>query len=405
MCYHLRMLKEKKRSSRILVSMSTADYTQRRKLQGILDYAHGKGGEQWQLQLDLGGFKMQEVKSLARWQCSGIIAYITDVEQRRRFLAANLPTVLIEPYLKSGDPLPKSITARKDVTVFVNDYLAEGGAAAQYFMARHFEHFAYVHDAEQTPWSDGRCAGFQAELREHGLGCMTYRAAGRRERRDFALELPKLARWLKRLPKPAAAFVANDERARQVLMAANMADIDTPEELSILGVDNDELICETVAPSLSSVDVNDISMGYDCARCLDDLMTSRTCGCVMCTRHSRIVPRVSTDVYANSDPFVAKALAFARNNLDKELSIGSIASAIGYSARMLHLRVKRSTGKTMMEEVRRMRLDAAARLLSDSDKSIAYIADVCGFSSASHLSMRFKDAYGTSPRRYRLRQT
>jgi LacI family transcriptional regulator len=395
------MLKEKKRSSRILVSMSTADYTQRRKLQGILDYAHGKGGDQWQLQLDLGGFKLQEVKNLARWQCSGIIAYITGVEQRRRFLAANLPTVLIEPFLKSGDPMPKSITARDDVTVFVNDYLAEGRAAAQYFMARHFVHFAYVHDAEQTPWSEGRCSGFQMELDGHGLGYMTYRTANRRERRDFALELPKLARWLKRLPKPVAVFVANDERARQVLMAANMADLDAPEEISILGVDNDELICETVAPSLSSVDVNDISMGYDCARRLDDLMAARTCGCVMCTRHSRIVSRVSTDMYANSDPFVAKALAFARNNLDKELSIGSIASAIGYSARMLHLRVKRSIGKTMMEEVRRMRLDAAAKLLSGSDKGIAYIADMCGFSSASHLSMRFKEAYGVSPFKYR----
>ncbi len=401
LCYHVCMPKERKKNSRILVSMSTADYTQRRKLQGILNYAHEKGDGQWQLQLDLGGFKQQEVKDFARWRCNGIIAYITDIEQRRRFLAANLPTVLIEPFLDPCDPLLKSFAVHDCVMVFVNDYSAEGRTAAQYFINRHFTHFAYIHDAEQTFWSEGRCKGFQTELDLHGLSCRTYRTATRRERNDFAVETPKLAAWLKCLPKPVAIFVANDERARQVLIAADAAGIDIPEAASILGVDNDKLICETVAPSLSSVEVDDISMGYECARGLDDLMSGRTHGHVVCSKHSHIESRISTDLYANSDPFVAKALSFARNNLDRELSLGSISSAIGYSARMLHLRVKRSLGKTLMEEVRYMRLDSAAKLLSGSDKDIACIADMCGFSSSSHLCMRFKEVYGVSPLSYR----
>lgn len=389
----------KRKTRRILVSIPTAAHTQRLKLEGILRYVREKRGDAWRLQLDLGGFARQRLKDFASWKCDGIIAYIDSPAKLAFFRDTGLPSVLINPLLSPNDP---SADDEKTV-VFVNDHAREGRTAARHFLERRFEHFAYVGTPERTPWSDRRGEGFAAELAAHGRTCIAYPPISAAAREDFAREMPGLVKWLAALPRPTAVFAAHDIRARQVLAAADAAGLDVPERLAVLGVDDDEPVCETAAPPLSSIPTNDVSLGYACGRALEELIAGRGAGRTISTAHVRVVGRASTDITAVDDPFVARALSWARNHLADDLDIDTLAAKTGYSARYLQMRAQRALGTTIGDEIRRMRLAAAAELLSGTDRPISLIADECGFSSVSHLSDRFVKAYRLTPREFRNR--
>ena len=381
----------------ILVSMPTSSHTQRRKLEGILRYAHERHGDNWRLQLDLGGFVRQRLVRFADWKCDGIIAYINEPSARRRFLSARLPTVLIEPFLSPHS----DIEQRNSVVTFVNDHAREGRTAADHFLALHFDSFAFVGTPEETPWSRLRERGFVTRLAECGKSCRTYPALPEPEQRDFAREMRRLVKWLEDLPHMTAVFAAHDLRARQVLTAADAAGIAVPGRLAVLGVDNDELVCNTASPALSSIPTQDESLGYACGRALEELFRGHPGNKVVRTVHTHVVRRTSTDITAVNDPFVARALDWARAHLSDGASVDAIAKGIGYSKRMLQLRTRNALGTALGDEVRLMMLSAAAGLLAGTDLSVSEIASQCGFTSVSHLSLRFRQHYGQTPLVYR----
>ena len=385
------------RTRRILVSIPTKSFTQRRLLEGVLKYARERHGDNWRLQLDLGGYVIQKLKCFSDWKCDGIIAYIDDPEMRAHFLAAKLPTVLIEPFLSPNSKIP---TRRKTVTL-VNDDAREGNTAAEYFLSLHFKSFAYVGTPEKTPWSGLREQGFVDRLKREGHDCQVYPELPEDEREDFAREMPRLVKWLKELPRPTAVFTAHDLRARQILTAADAAGIDVPGHLAVLGVDDDELICETATPALSSIPTREDTHGYACGRALEQLFKGHPGNRTIKTAHTRVVSRASTNINAIDDPFIARALSWAHRHLSDGASVDAIAKGIGYSKRMLQIRARRSLGQSLSDEIRRMMLSAAAELLSNTEKSVSDIAAECGFTSVSHLSLRFKKHYHQTPLAYR----
>lgn len=385
------------RTKRILVSMPTSSHTQRRKLEGILQYVRERHGDNWRLQLDIGGFVRQKLMCFADWKCDGIIAYIDDPSVRRRFLSARLPTVLIEPFLS---PL-SSISSRKNVVTFINDHAREGRTAAEHFLSLRFKSFAFVGTPERTPWGKLRERGFVSRLAEDRESCRIYPKLPKSERDDFAREMPRLVKWLKKLPRPTAVFAAHDLRARQILMAADAAGIDVPGHIAVLGVDDDGPICETATPALSSIPTQDHSLGYACGRALDELFKGHPGNRVIRTAHTRVIRRASTDITAVSDPFVARALSWIRNHLSEGASVDSIARGIGYSKRMLQSRARKALGVSLGDEVRRIMLSTAAELLANTDSSVSDIAAACGFTGVSHLSLRFRKSYGLTPLAFR----
>jgi len=385
------------RTKRILVSLPTNSHTQRRKLEGLLKYAHERHGDSWHLQLDLGGFVRQKLKNFAKWECDGIVAYIDDPAIRKSFLSARLPTVLIEPFLSPDS----AVLTHPDVVTFVNDHSREGTTAADYFLSLHFKSFAFVGTPEKTPWSKLREEGFVSRLKENGHSCRIYPDLPKSEREDFAREMPRLVKWLGTLPKPTALFAAHDLRARQVLTAADAAGIDVPGHIAVLGVDDDELICETASPALSSIPTRDSSLGYACGRALAELFRGHPGSRTIRTAHTHVVRRASTDINAIEDPFVARALSWARNHLSEGASVDAIAKGIGYSKRMLQTRARKALGSSLGDEVRRIMLNTAAELLANTDKSVSEIATECGFTGVSHLSLRFKKSYRQTPLAFR----
>ena len=158
------------RTKRILVSMPTGSHTQRRKLEGILQYVRERHGASWRLQLDLGGFVRQRLRRLADWRCDGIIAYIDNPSARRHFLSAKLPTVLIEPFLS-----PRSnISNRRNVVTFINDHSREGKTAAEYFLSHNYRNFAYVGLREDSQYNALRRKGFADAVRAAGSALKSF---------------------------------------------------------------------------------------------------------------------------------------------------------------------------------------------------------------------------------------
>jgi len=177
-----------------------------------------------------------------------------------------------------------------------------------------------------------------------------------------------------------------------------------PGHIAVLGVDDDGPICETATPALSSIPTQDNSLGYACGRALEELFKGHPGNRTIRTSHTRVVKRASTDITAIDDPFVARSLTWARNHLSEGASVDKIAKGIGYSKRMLQSRAHKALGVPLGDEVRRMMLSSAAELLANTDRPVSDIAAECGFTSVSHLSLRFKKEYGLTPLGFRKSQ-
>ena len=374
----------KKRDKTVLVIIPTGDYAERLKLDGILQYAQEKSGARWNLNLDIGRTVGRRLRRNGELHYDGIIAYIQSENERQTILSYALPTVLIEDLLP-----PTSLPHNRRVVNIVCDHRAEGRTAARYFLDRHYRNFAFVGTETNTAWGNLRREGFETELGESGLSCSCYRNGD------------DLENWLARLPKPCALFAVRDLRARQVLTAAGNVGLSIPQDLAILGVDNDEILCKTSLPTLSSIPTFDRSLGYAAGRALNQIFLGKTKGGVIETRHSQVVTRHSTDVDAIDDPFVAHALVWIRKHLGEKLDARTIAIGTNYSAKLLVQRTRQALGITLSEAVRRTRLATARELLANTSQSVAEIATACGFANISHLSLRITEATGLTPLAYR----
>lgn len=395
-CGIIRVMGKKAELMRILVAIPTSTHTQRQLLEGLLAYAHAKGGAPWQLHLDLRDLNRQHLKDLARWRCSGVIAYILSARERRSFLATGLPAVFIEPLLAQP---PR--TARRNVVTFVNEHATEGRTAADYFLTRHYRSFAYVGTARPTFWSDERRRGFAARLREAGHRPAVYGGLLPAEQDDFALESRRLAKWLRELPRPTAVFCVHDRRAQQVIATAQAAGLRVPDDLAVLGVDDDELLCEMTVPAISSIPVGDHARGEAVGAAMDALLSGRPTPRHVVSRHTAVTTRRSTDAQAISDAFVARALAHASRDLSTPRTLDELAVVAGCSKTELAHRARAALGHSLGDELTGLRLDRAIACLAQTTRTVDEIAKSCGFCSASHLGLRLRAAFGKSPSAYR----
>lgn len=381
----------KRPAKRILVSLPTINRPERLKLDGLLDYAHRRHAPAWRVELDFDALTGRPTR-LAEKAFDGIVAYVESDARRQELLSAGVPLVLIEDVLT-----PTQLPHVGHAVTLLCDHAAEGRTAADYFLERHFRHFAWLGPAHPAEWADARRDGFIARLRECGLACACLGAGPR-----------GLAAELQALPRPCALLCVHDFRAREALDAAADAGLAVPDALAILGMDDDAAICTTVSPALSSLPTGDFRLGAAAGRILNELLLHPGLGGrVIRFACRRVTSRRSTDADALADAHVAATLRHARAHLDGRLDAETLARRVGYSKHGLQIRAERALGHTLGEEIRRMRIAAAHELVTDTDTPIAEIAAACGFTSVSHLAMRFRETYGQTPlafRRALLRQ-
>lgn len=213
-----------------------------------------------------------------------------------------------------------------------------------------------------------------------------------------------LITWLEQLPRPCGVFACTDSWARVVARYAQVAGVRIPEDLALVGVDNDTMECELAAPPLSSVCVPWRTVGEEAAR----LVGRALAGAAM-TRERVVVPPVdviprrSTDVAVVNDPIVARTMSWIGEHLGRRLTLNAIARAATCSRQRLEQRFQAAIGRTVMQEVRRARVDSARRLLSTTELPLPRIAELCGFTSAALFSVAFRRERGIPPGAYRRR--
>jgi LacI family transcriptional regulator len=279
---------------------------------------------------------------------------------------------------------------------------AIGRCGAEFFLARDFAHFAYV-GLRDRRWSDLRRSGFQAALDARGRTptFLEWPLAGEAGKRS-AEAVSEAARWLKALPKPAAILAANDELAREFCEVCREAGLKVPGEVAWLGVDNDEACCTFLAPALSSIDANWMLAGAQAgaalARQLDGDTTAAAGGLVPPVG---VVERESTASSSARDPVVAEALRLIREHAERPCNAEDILQRLPISRRSVERRFRKAVGRSILEEIHRVKIEKAKTQLAHTDLQTTAIAKALGFSSADQLRKVFRKATGVLPTRYR----
>lgn len=363
---------------------------------GILKYVRRHG--QWGLHILEGRDGEQKLIKMKEWGCTGIIIRPGNPEFDHFVLKADLPTVLVE------DPkgfFIKKFPPRSSRCVIRSETEAIGRVAASYFIDRDFKNFAYVGEIHGMEWSVKRGNAFVETVKRAGFSCYRYGALEDGED-DAGMERDLLCEWLRNLPKPIALLAAMDNRAHQVIGACNWAGIGVPQEIAVLGVDNDNDLCENAYPPMSSILLGAEKASYDAAAYLDKMMRKQEKSYRVFTYGpSHVVSRQSTRISNSNDPIVSRALEFIRANALSPIDVPQVVKRAHASRRLVEMRFRKKLGHSILNEIRNVRLEHVCALLRESDKSIGDITAECGFESESYLGVIFRKKYGRTMRDFR----
>lgn len=382
----------------VALMLRTSAKTYREIQHGVLRYTNLTSP--WALLISQNGENAayQARLGLNRLKYSGIIIDETDPMFTDLDRFRSTPIVSIENSRPPARPKAKRIHLYCD-----NRSIGETGA--NYLMNRGFTRFAYVHDVLTLRWSQERCSAYVRTLSQAGQACSIYKTPPTVKADATARDRDALPAWLKALPKPIALFAANDMRARDVLDACQRAGIDVPREIAVLGCDDDEIVCETAIPPLSSIRFTTEQAGFAAAKALHELIkgTRKSGGIPSKIPYgpSGVITRLSTETCAVADKLVEQALVYIRMNALSGISVSELAKRLNASRRTLEIRFKRTTGHQIYEEVIRLRLEKACEHLREGMMPISDIAESCGFPSASHFGVIFKLRKGMTPSAYR----
>ncbi|OQC25376.1 MAG: Xylose operon regulatory protein [Verrucomicrobia bacterium ADurb.Bin070] len=303
-----------------------------------------------------------------------------------------------ERRLPKGHPIHRHSVVRSDTA-------AVGRLAAAYFLERRFVHYAYVGEVQGFMWSVRRGEAFARAVREAGFECRIYGALKTAEQEDAGLERPRLCAWLNALPKPVALLAAMDNRGRQVMDACAWAGLNVPRDIAVLGVDNDDDLCETTAPAMSSILLDAERASYEAARHLDEMMRGMTRERRVITYGpAQVIARRSTDTTQIADVVVVKALEFIAVNACAGIGVPEVVRHVGASRRLAEQRFRTQLGRTILDEIRRVRMERVCTLLRETNQAIGEIARQCGFESESHLGSVFRREHGCTMRDFRKRE-
>lgn len=387
-----------RRTPQVALLLETSTEYGRGLLRGILRYSHLHGP--WDLYVAPGHLN-QALPKVTDWRGTGIIARMGSEEMGRLIRETGLPFVA-SSLRESGEP-----TYRAGYGEIRTDSAAIAQMAAEHLIQAGFRNFAFCGFGNLN-WSAQREKSIVQFLKERGYPCPAHRLteANWMQRPNWIEswnhEQPILVKWLQSFPKPVGLMTCNDACGREVLQACGAAGLHVPDQVAVVGVDNDEMMCELSNPPLSSVALDLSKAGYEAAQLLDALMSGQPVKeKVVWVRPTRVAVRGSSDVVVQDDPVIARALQFIREHARENLGVGNIAEGAGVSRRTLERRFYRAIHRTVHSEIMRSHLDRAKQLLLETDLPCHRIAMEAGFGSLKTFNREFGRREGATPQNFR----
>lgn len=376
--YNVRM------SKKVLIALRMAGIAGQDKLSGIFRYLGETHDWEFTLLRTAQEFTRQRVESAIQEGYDGFILSIPDTESSALPLAkSTIPTVVMDLH----DP---ALSARKENLVFIRNSAVEIGASAANFLMStgRCRSYAFIHNPSVMEWSVDRCRAFRETLRDRGQWCN---------------ELTN-AEGLTKLERPIGVFAANDDTGFDVIEYCRAHRLRVPEEILVLGINNDTLLCDNCHPRLTSIQPNFEEEGYLAARMLDEMMKERGKASNSTTLYvgvKTIVRRESTAEISHSGKLVQKAVAYIRRNALKGIGVEDVVRHLGCSRRLADLRFRELQGTSIGEAIITQRLDEVRRLLVTTREPIDSIGVSCGYENPNYLKNLFKKRFGMTMRDYR----
>ncbi len=371
---------------------------ERELLRGISDFANLHGPWQFHRHVPyLSGEDIDAAGLVRLWRPDAIIARESSPHRFDDILDGRVPTIY-SPTTERRIGLPNIVV----------DDLAVGHMAADHLHEAGFRHFGYC-GVNTFFWSRSRGRGFATRLAGHGHDAWVFDSDDGREFFGWNARHQRMLDWLKHLPKPAGVFCCTDDFTLLVQEACTRAGLRVPDDVALIGVGNDESICELARVSLTSVRLNIRRGGYDAARHLAAMLGGRKSGrpasSDIIIEPLAVEARPSTDAAETHDHEVAKAIAFIRDHVNSPIEVDDVVRQVNVSRRRLYDRFRDATGKSISAYIRDRRLDHFARQLLETNLTVSEIAYSMGEEADTNVARMFKKQFGTTPVAYRRKHT
>ncbi len=370
---------------RILLLVENSRIFGRDLLGGIAEYSHLCGPWRFYNELSQEYLSVSTIKKLAP---AGIIVQAVYASKVEDFLPKDIPVIVISGAKGIIPGVPNIIT----------DWRATGEMASRHLIERGFRRFAFC-GYENCDWSYKRGLAFSESLKNAGLKLNSWLDLSEHYNER---NLKRIRGWIEELEKPIALLACHDDRARHVLEACQLDGINVPEQIAILGVDNDPLRCDLADPPLSSIALNCWQAGFKAAKLLHQIITSgQPSQEIIVIQPTHVQTRQSTDILAIDDPEIALALKYIRLNAKKQLTVEDVAEAASMSRRSLERRFQKTVKSSVMKRIRKERVALISNRLVSTNESISKIAMDFSMSSFKYFAAYFKNETGMTPRDYR----
>ena len=375
------------KSKHVIVAFTIGNTAGRECLSGVFNFMNA--GHDWKISFlqNPGELTPEAVDNAIR---TGVDGVITGFKERTPGMItlenSAIPVVFTDyPRCETPDRSRRNFLIR-------NDDILIGREAARYLISRSsFRSYAFIPTTTPTRWSTLRERGFRLHLSKSGVTPCRFNPSD------------DLTGFLSRLQKPAAIMTATDYVAVRVLETCKAMNLSVPEQIAVIGVDNDELLCNSSRPTITSIKPDHEGLGRFGAKILDCLMSRKKLpqNIPQYVEPLEVIERDTTKIIPPAGFIVREALAFIRSNANKGISVDDVVKHIGVSRRLLYLRFRQMHGKSIHETILDTRLELAMGKLTKTTAPLSLIASECGFGSANRLSHLFFERYGKYPSSFR----
>lgn len=383
---------ENSRPPRVALIVETSTLFGRRLMSGIAQYI--RETRPWSIHFNERSVGEALPSWIESWKGDGIITRFPLPEIRDAIRNKSIPVVDLNEQLGGmGIPLVS------------NDHEAIGRMAAEHLLDRGFQQFAFIGHSGHK-WSDGRRNAFLQKVTAKNYPCNVYSDTPVNAKQlyqwTWQAELDRVAQWVASLPKPVGILACSDFNGVQLLNACRLANVAVPEQVAVVGVGADDVACQFADPPLSSVVLNGWKMGYEAAALLDRMMRGEAA-----PEDEMLIPpldifvRRSSDVTAISDPLVASALHFIRENARNGINVEAVLHHLGVARTTLQNHFRVSLNRSIHDVLAEARLACVKELLAETSLPVAEISARCGFRHPEYMSAALKKHTGLSPARYR----